>query len=76
MSPPRRVVVNGAAGRMGAPAVAAIGEADGSRWSAPGARRRPRRRDLPRARRRVVDFTRPDLCANALAILEAGRART
>jgi 4-hydroxy-tetrahydrodipicolinate reductase len=69
-----RVVVNGAAGRMGSLAVAAIGAAEGLELVGSCGRGD----DLPGAIRAgradvVVDFTRPDCVrANALAILEAG----
>jgi 4-hydroxy-tetrahydrodipicolinate reductase len=69
-----RVVVNGATGRMGSLAVAAIGAAEGlelvgscGRGDDLAAAIRAGRADV------VVDFTRPDCVrANALAILEAG----
>ncbi len=69
-----RVVVNGAAGRMGALAVAALGDADGLELVGACGRGDDLAATIRRERADVaVDFTRPDVVrASALAILEAG----
>jgi 4-hydroxy-tetrahydrodipicolinate reductase len=69
-----RVVVNGAAGRMGGLAVAAIKEADDLELTAACGRGDDLAAAIRDARADVVvEFTRPDCVrANALAIVEAG----